>query len=202
MSAKRLSIHIVEDIKEHFANFNRCIKKWSVRPEDVLNFDESGFQIGVVKGDIVYVPLDCEVVYNVDPDNRELVTVVATINYRGTKVPTYIIFKGAYHLRGHFQPTLDGGIEFGRSSTGFTNNRLALKYLKHFHKYCPPSRLGAYCILIFDGHGSHLSNAFLDFCWERRIRPFRLPTHTTHYLQPLDVVVFTSLKGWFQKELR
>jgi hypothetical protein len=27
MSAKRLSIYIVKDIKEHFANFDRCMKK-------------------------------------------------------------------------------------------------------------------------------------------------------------------------------
>jgi hypothetical protein len=168
----------------------------------VSNFDESGFQIGVVKGDIVYVPLDCEVVYNADPDNRELVTVVATINYGGRKVPAYIIFKGAYHLRGYFLRTLDGGIEFARSPTGFTNNRLGLRYLEHFIRHCPPLRIGAYRILIFDGHSSHLSDDFLHLCWENRIRPFRLPAHTTHLLQPLDIVVFQSLKFWFQKELR
>jgi hypothetical protein len=100
-----------------------------VRIEDVSNFDESGFQIGVIKGDTVYVLLDYESAYNADPDNRELVIVVATINYSGRRVPAYIIIKGAYHLRGHFPPTLDSGIEFGRSPTGYTNNRLGIKYL-------------------------------------------------------------------------
>jgi hypothetical protein len=42
------------------------------------------------------------VVYNADLDNRELVIVVATINYGRRKVPAYIIFKGVYYLRGHF----------------------------------------------------------------------------------------------------
>jgi hypothetical protein len=97
---------------------------------------------------------------------------------------------------------LDGGIRFARSPIGFTNRRLGLKYLHYFHKYCPPSRPGAYRVLIFDGHGSHLSNEFLNFCWEHRIRPFLLPAHTTHLLQPLDIVVFRALKHWFQKELR
>jgi hypothetical protein len=126
MSAKRLSTHIMEDIKEHFANFDKCKRKWNVRAEDISNFDESGFQIGVVTGDIIYVSLDCEVVYNADPDNRELVTVVAIINYGGRKVPVYIIFKGAYHLRGYFPRILNGSIEFARSPTGFINNRLGL----------------------------------------------------------------------------
>ena len=99
---KRLSIHIIEDIKEHFANFDKCRRKWSIRAEDVSNFDESSFQIRVVTGDIVYVLLDYEVVYNADLDNRELVIVVATINYGRRKVLVYIIFKGVYYLRGHF----------------------------------------------------------------------------------------------------
>jgi hypothetical protein len=129
----------------------------------VSNFDESGFQIGVVKGDRVYVLLDCEVVYNADPNNRELVIVIATINYGRKKVLAMIIFKGAYYLRGHFQKELDGNICFARSLTSYTNNRLRLKFLRHFNKYCPPSRLSAYRILIFDGHSSHLSKDFLNF---------------------------------------
>ena len=163
MSTKRLSTHIVEDIQEHFRNFGNCVRKWRVKDEDISNFDESGFQVGVIRGDIVYVLLDCEVVYAADPDNRELVTVVATINQGGKKVPAFIVFKGAHHLRGHFHTSLDGGIEFARSPTGFTNDRLGVRYLYHFNKHCPPSRLGRYRILIFDSHGSHLSNEFLYF---------------------------------------
>jgi len=110
------------------------------------------------------VPLDCNIVYNADPGNRELVTVVATINYGGKRVLAMIIFKGAYYLRGHFQKELNGGICFARSPTGYTNNRLGLKYLCYFYRYCPPSRPGAYRVLIFDGHGSYLLNEFLNFC--------------------------------------
>jgi hypothetical protein len=92
----------------------------------VSNFNESGFQIRVVTGDIIYVLLDYEVVYNTDPDNRELVIVIAMINYGERKVPAYIIFKGAYYLRGYFPRTLNGGIEFARSPTSFINNCLGL----------------------------------------------------------------------------
>jgi hypothetical protein len=42
----------------------------------------------------VYVLLDCEVMYNADPSNRELVIIVATINYSRKKVLAIIIFKG------------------------------------------------------------------------------------------------------------
>lgn len=202
LSAKRLAAHIIEDVEGHFAEFDRCKRRYSVKDCDVSNFDESGFQIGVVTGDRVFVSLDCEAIYNADPDNRELVTAVATINYGGTKVPAMIIFKGAYHLRRHFKNELDDNILFARSPIGFSNHRLGVCYARHFDRFCPPSRPGRYHILIFDGHRSHISRDFLDYCWQHRIRPYKLLAHTTHLLQPLDVAVFQALKHWFQVELR
>jgi hypothetical protein len=49
-------------------------------------------------------------------------------------------------------------------------------------------------MLIFDGHESHVSLEFLDFCTQNRIIPVQLPPHTTHLLQPLDVGVFAPLQ--------
>ena len=97
-----MSIYIIEDIKKHFANFDKCKRKWNIRIEDISNFNKSGFQIRVVTGNIIYILLDYEVVYNANPDNRELVIVIAIINYGGRKVPIYIIFKEVYYLRGYF----------------------------------------------------------------------------------------------------
>jgi len=51
LSVKRLAAHIVEDVKGHFAEFDRCKRKYNVKDRDVSNFDETGFQIGVVTSD-------------------------------------------------------------------------------------------------------------------------------------------------------
>ncbi|PMD52637.1 uncharacterized protein K444DRAFT_543093 [Hyaloscypha bicolor E] len=85
------------------------------------------------------------------------------INYRGTKVLVIIIFKGAYYLRGYFKNQLDENILFARSPTGFTNYWLRVCYIKHFDRFCLSSGPGRYYILIFDGHGSHISREFLDY---------------------------------------
>ena len=69
LSAKRLAAHIVEDVQGHFAEFTRCKNRYGVKDKDVSNFGESGFQIRVVTGDRVYVSLDCDAIYNADPDN-------------------------------------------------------------------------------------------------------------------------------------
>jgi hypothetical protein len=190
ISAERRKAHIKEDVEAHFKEFQRCKDKWGILDEDIYNFDESGFQIGVAHGDRVIVPDDCEAVFITDPDNKELVTVVATVNPAAKKVPPMFIFKGAYHLRKHFHESTDPNILWARSTTGYTNDRLGLRYLKHFEKFTASQTVGAYRMLIFDGHGSHLTQQFVDYCWEHRIRPFRLPPHLTHVLQPCDVGFF------------
>ena len=202
IAAKRLAAHVVKDVQLHFREFERCKNKWGILDEDISNFDETGFQIGVISGEKVIVPVDCQVAYQADPDNRELVTLVETLNYGGQRVPSMIIFKGAYHLRKHFDNDLDGDVLFARSSTGFSNDRLALVYLKHFDRFIKDSRKGRYRMLIFDGHGSHITQPFIDYCWENAIRPFLLPPHITHLLQPLDIGVFQSLKYNFKKVVR
>jgi hypothetical protein len=59
-------------------------------------------------------------------------------------------------------------------------------------------------MLIMDGHGSHLTKEFVDYCYEPdvRISPFLLPAHSTHLLQPLDIGVFQSFKHYHQLELQ
>jgi hypothetical protein len=51
----------------------------------------------------------------------------------------------------------------------------------------------SYRILIADGHSSHLSQEFLDYCLAHKILLCILPPHSTHSLQPLDVVLFLPL---------
>ena len=53
-----------------------------------------------------------------------------------------------------------------------------------------------------DGYGSHHTIEFIEYCNEAKIIPFGLSAHTTHLLQPLDVVVFQSLKHWHAEAVK
>jgi hypothetical protein len=45
-----------------------------------------------------------------------------------------IIFAGAYHLRRYFKYNdLDGDITFARSESSYLNDKLGVRYLKHFN---------------------------------------------------------------------
>ncbi|KDQ51644.1 hypothetical protein JAAARDRAFT_113283, partial [Jaapia argillacea MUCL 33604] len=55
-------------------------------------------------------------------------------------------------------------------------------------------------LLIFDGHGSHLTQEFRDAARNNKVDLFMLPAHTTHKSQPCDVGCFGPLqKVWIDR---
>jgi hypothetical protein len=52
-----------------------------------------------------------------------------------------------------------------------------------------------------DGHGSHLTNDFIDYCKDHRILIAVFPPHATQALQPLDVVMFKPLSTAYTTNL-
>jgi DNA uptake protein ComE-like DNA-binding protein len=56
-------------------------------------------------------------------------------------------------------------------------------------------------LLILDGHGSHLTPEFLEYCNANCILLMVFPPHSTHSLQPLDVALFAPLSRHYTEEL-
>jgi len=56
-------------------------------------------------------------------------------------------------------------------------------------------------VLICDGFGTHETLEILEFCFENNIILCRLPSHTSHKLQPCDVAVFASLKAAYREQV-
>ena len=54
-------------------------------------------------------------------------------------------------------------------------------------------------LLIIDNHGSHFSVDVLDKAKDNNVTILCLPSHTTHLAQPLDVAVFSAMKGAYNK---
>jgi hypothetical protein len=93
-------------------------------------------------------------------------------------------------------------IYFSISPSGWTNNDLGVAWLKQV--FSPATKRKArrrYRLLILDGHGSHVTKAFIDYCDDNRILVLVYPPHATHTLQPLDVSCFKPLSQNYSKEL-
>jgi hypothetical protein len=81
------------------------------------------------------------------------------------------------------------------SENGWTNNEIGLWWLeKVFDKYTKDRVRGTHRLLILDGHGSHATPAFDQYCIEHSIVVLCMPPHSSHLLQPLDVGCFSVLK--------
>lgn len=57
-------------------------------------------------------------------------------------------------------------------------------------------------IFFVDGHKSHLTMEFSQFCETNGIILYSLPPNTTHMMQPADVAVFKPLKSQWKRAIR
>ncbi|EED21402.1 conserved hypothetical protein [Talaromyces stipitatus ATCC 10500] len=156
-------------IQEHFDRVQAAISEYGILPEDIFNFDETGFAMGlcatakVITGSDRYAQPKL-----LQPGNREWVTAIEATNSTGWAVP---------------------------SDNGWTTDQIGLEWLKtHFIPYINGRTVGKYRMLILDGHGSHLTPEFDHICTENNIIPVCMPPHSSHLLQPLDVGCFAVLK--------
>ena len=159
----------MEDIKVYFAEFKQYKEKQAIKDNTVFNFNETSFQIRVVFKEVVIILINYKAVYAVDPNNKELVTSIKTINCSSRKVFVIIIFKGVHHLQKHFTNDIDSNTFFMYSLTGFLNNKLRLKNLEYFNRFIKDYIKGVYYILIFNGYRFYLSQLFINYYWEYRI---------------------------------
>ena len=56
-------------------------------------------------------------------------------------------------------------------------------------------------MLVLDGHQSHISAEFDQYCEANKIIPLCLPPHSSHLTQPLDVGCFGPLKRAYGDEI-
>lgn len=129
---------------------------------------------------------------------RETITVLETISGDGRVLPPMIIYKGAGLYEHWYQQlgTEERNAVFCHSTKGWTNQVLGVKYLQLLFNPLTAKNLktNEWRLLIVDGHNSHFSTEFIQFCETHKIELFCIPPHTTHILQPLDVGLFGPLQ--------
>jgi hypothetical protein len=74
-----------------------------------------------------------------------------------------------------------------------------MKFIQHFDKWTKHRVVGEYRLLILDGHGSHTTPEFDEYCAQNKIITLCMPPHTSHLLQPLDVACFGPFKQAYSR---
>jgi hypothetical protein len=127
----------------------------------------------------------------------------------GSSLPPGLLFASA---NSSIQSSWVEGIQAGKhnafissSPNGWSNNDIGLAWLEQvFDRYTREKAekdRRAWRLLILDGHGSHVTMDFIDYCDQNRILLMVLPPHSTHTLQPLDVVMFKPLSTAYSNAL-
>jgi hypothetical protein len=196
LAIERQKTHTIGDLEGHFERFKAAVAEYGILPDDLYNMDETGFRIGVGRAHkIVTRRNNKERLYLSDPNNRESITSIETICADGSEIPPLVILSMQTHLEGTFQ-NLNKKILMAVSDTGYSNDKINLEWIHHFNKFTKKKTKGVYRLLVSDGFESHNDFDFIQYSWDERIIPFHLPPHTTHLLQPLDVVCFQPLKHY------
>ena len=137
--------------------------------------------------------------------SREFITCLACVSAIGKKIPATLLYKGqSYDLRDTWVEDLQEHDDFcfGASSNGWSNDAFGLQWLTTvFDPTTCPSSPRTKRLLIVDGHSSHINMTFINKCDSLRIILLVLPPHSTHRLQPLDVVLFGLLLTIYSNKL-
>ncbi|EED16243.1 conserved hypothetical protein [Talaromyces stipitatus ATCC 10500] len=188
-------------IQEYFDRVQEVIAEHGILQEDIYNFDETGFAMGLCAAAKVITGSDRYARPNLlPPCNREWATAIEAVDSIGWILPSYTIFKAKKYTRlGWFEDVPDDW-RINISDNRWTTDNIGLEWLKtHFIPLTDGRILGKYRMLIFDGYGSHLTAEFDLTCTENNIIPVCMPPHSSHLLQPLDVGCFAVLKRHYEQ---
>jgi hypothetical protein len=144
-------------IRGWFRLVQNIIAKYSIRSEDIWNFDETGFMMGLLQSGMVVTGSERQGrPKSVQSGNREWITVIQAINAEGQSIPPFIIGAGQYHLANWYRESnLPADWVIATSQNGWTNNQLGLEWLKHFNRSTTNRSTGFYRLLILNSHKSH-----------------------------------------------
>jgi hypothetical protein len=190
-------------IGEWFALVRNTKAKYGIVDDDIYNFDETGFMMGMICPGMVVTTSDgFGRAKLAQPGNREWATVIQGVNALGWAIPPFIILAAQYHLANWYtECNLPADWRIVTTDNGWTTNAAGLDWIKHFDFYTAPRTKGKKRLLILDGHESHHSTEFELYCQENNIITLCMPPHSSHKLQPLDVGCFRPLKQSYGRQI-
>jgi hypothetical protein len=198
-----------EKCQAYFTYLEGKVREYQVPADQTYNMDEKGFAMGQMNSSkrafprrlwekkVVRAPLQ--------DGSREWITILACVCADGTTLPPGLIYRSdAAQVWSTWVEDIQQDTEafVTASISGWTNDDIGLQWLiQVFDRVTKPKARRSWRLLYVDGHGSHVTMAFLEACMARKILVARFPPHATHTLQPLDVVVFKSLSSAYGREL-
>jgi hypothetical protein len=198
---KRHSNNIHEKITQWFEVIGKVLQDPAVLPENVYNMDETGVMLSMLGSAKVLVGKDDPRDYRGAGVKRTMVTAVECISADGRSLLPLIIWPASTH-RSNWTTYPTPGWHYAHSENGYNDSKINLEWLKRVFDSQTRDRANHKPrVLICDGFGSHETLEILEYCFKNNIVLCRLPSHTSHKLQPCDVGVFAPLKAAYRDQV-
>jgi len=117
-----------EVIRGWFDLVRNTIAKYRVDDNNIYNFDEIGFIMGIASTAKVITTSERRYRPNtIQPGNREWVTVIQGVSALGWVLLPFIIFAGQYHLSAWYSTEISLDWRLNVSDNGWTTNELSFE---------------------------------------------------------------------------
>ena len=139
--------------------------------------DEKGFLMGYIAKLRVMIRKDQKKAHMTQCGNREWVSLIECVSLDGRVLKPWIIFKGMRQQKAwwEWEQRIRGHIAI--SDNGWTDNEIGLAWvMKAFNPETEAVKKGEYCMLLVDGHSSHITTAAIQYCIETKNHPSLLAT--------------------------
>ncbi|XP_055638751.1 uncharacterized protein LOC129776875 [Toxorhynchites rutilus septentrionalis] len=169
----------------------------NVPPEQIYNIDETSFCLDPSR--VKTVGETGRAAHRVTGGSgKENFTVLMGGNAAGDKLPPLIIFKGSNVWNSWMASKCDEfpGIVYAATKNGWMETDVFANY---FERSFLSATAEGQLVLLYDGHVSHVSLALIQKAIENNVVILKLPPHTSHLLQPMDLAVFKPLKQDYDK---
>jgi hypothetical protein len=170
-----------------------------VPPENIYNFDETNFQIGLTTRPRLYFTARADFV----PPREwcEWITSIDCIAADGWAAGSYLVIQeSSIDPPLDYQDVIDDipdWTQLHETPNGRLTEELALDWLKVFHERTKDRVAeGQSRLLLFRGQPLFLTFNFLRFCEDRCIIPFCFPLNIAHLMQPFDLKHFPVYKKY------
>jgi len=190
--------NIYTKIIHWFEVIEKVIHKPGVLAENVYNMDETGVMLSMLGSVKVLAAKDDTRDYRCARVKRTTVTAIECICADGAYLKPMIIWPAATH-RSNWTTFPTPGWHYAYSESGYTDSKISLEWVRRV--FDPQTKARANNkprVLICDGFGTHDTLEIVEHCFANNIILCRLPSHTSHKLQPCDVAVFAPLKAAYR----
>lgn len=169
------------------------------KPEQIWNLDETSFCLDPSKTKVVGKK-GSPSSRTISGPGKENTTVLSGCSAAGNKAPPLIVFKGKNIWDQWMAPQGKGfpNTAYAASPNGWMETEIFANFFEKTFLPCLGSKRPI--LLVYDGHSTHVGSKVIEIAMREAITILKLPPHTSHLLQPLDLSVFKSMKTtWDQK---